>query len=227
MGAGPRVVDWNNDGKKDLVTGERYGYIYVFLNTGTDAAPVFSGTSPYDAQKLRVNGSVFDSGYNSMLFIVDWDNDGDLDLLCGDDAYGKVRLLRNTGTRSAPAFTSVTYIKNGGGDLSVGYRSAPVVVDWNGDGKKDLLVGEMYGSVYYFENKGTDAAPVFSGSSQLKANGTALNVSWDARPAVADWNNDGALDLIVGNYYGEVYLFLAVPKPHPAKVPSGSWALYE
>jgi len=227
MGAAPRVVDWNNDGKKDLITGDRNGYIYVFLNTGTDAAPVFSGSSPYDAQKLRVNGSTFDSGYNSMLFIVDWDNDGDLDVLCGDDAYGKVRLLRNTGTRSAPAFTSVTYIKNGGGDLSVGYRSAPVVVDWNGDGKKDLLVGEVYGNVYYFENKGTDAAPVFSGSSQLKANGTTLNVSWDARPAMADWNNDGTLDLIVGNGDGQVYVYLAVPKQRPARVPSASWALYE
>ena len=102
-----------------------------------------------------------------------------------------------------------------------------MVVDWNGDGKKDLIVGEMYGDVYYFENKGTDAAPVFSGSSQLKANGTTLNVLRDARPAVADWNNDGALDLIVGNYYGEIYLSLAVPKPHLTKVPSASWALYE
>jgi hypothetical protein len=32
----PQVVDWNNDGKPDVITGERAGYIDVFLNTTTD-----------------------------------------------------------------------------------------------------------------------------------------------------------------------------------------------
>lgn len=38
----PCVVDWNNDGKKDLVVGQfRNGAIRLYLNGGTDAAPVF------------------------------------------------------------------------------------------------------------------------------------------------------------------------------------------
>lgn len=39
----PEVVDWNNDGRKDLLVGQfTQGYIWLFLNEGTDAAPVFS-----------------------------------------------------------------------------------------------------------------------------------------------------------------------------------------
>lgn len=42
----PSVVDWNNDGAKDLVIGQfGYGYIQLYLNQGTDLNPVFNGGS--------------------------------------------------------------------------------------------------------------------------------------------------------------------------------------
>jgi len=42
----PCVIDWNNDNKKDLVIGQfGYGYIWLFLNQGTDLNPVFNGGS--------------------------------------------------------------------------------------------------------------------------------------------------------------------------------------
>ena len=42
----PTVVDWNNDGKKDLIVGEfDQGYIRLYLNQGTDSNPVFNGYS--------------------------------------------------------------------------------------------------------------------------------------------------------------------------------------
>lgn len=38
----PDVVDWNNDGKKDMVVGQfKPGGIQLYLNEGTDAKPVF------------------------------------------------------------------------------------------------------------------------------------------------------------------------------------------
>lgn len=40
----PFVVDWNNDGLKDLLVGQfTYGYIWLYLNQGTDLNPVFNG----------------------------------------------------------------------------------------------------------------------------------------------------------------------------------------
>jgi len=39
----PTVADWNNDGKKDLITGQFHqGRILLLLNRGTDANPVFT-----------------------------------------------------------------------------------------------------------------------------------------------------------------------------------------
>jgi hypothetical protein len=49
----PTVVDWNNDGLKDLLVGEfTQGYITLFLNQGTEINPVFNSGS-----KVQSNGS--------------------------------------------------------------------------------------------------------------------------------------------------------------------------
>lgn len=46
----------------------------------------------------------------------------------------------------------------------------PCVVDWNGDGKKDLLVGQFNdGCIRLFLNQGTDSAPVFSAGVEMVA----------------------------------------------------------
>jgi len=187
-------VDWNNDGRKDLITGERNGYIRIYVNTGTDAKPVFNGFS-----YLQVGGSTFDCGVTSMPEIVDWNNDGRKDVLCGDD-YGNVRLLLNVGSDASPVFASTRYIRNGAMNLDVGSRASVAVADWNLDGKKDLLVGETYGRIYYFENKGTDAGPVFNGYELLTAGGSTIDVGLYSRLDVVDWNNDGLEDIICGCY---------------------------
>ena len=208
MGSSPRVVDWNNDGRKDLVIGHRGGQVRLYLNTGSDATPAFSGYTD-----LQVGGSTFDCGETSVPWVVDWNNDGKKDLLVGED-YGRVLLLTNTGTDAAPSFSSSSYIQSGSGDLDAGDRAAPVAVDWNGDGAKDLLVGEDYGRIYYYENVGTDASPIFSSGALLSAGGSTLDVEFYARFDVADWNGDGALDIVSGGYYGNVAVFLQVlPEP--------------
>ena len=69
------------------------------------------------------------------------------------------------------------YIMDGTSDLRTPYWSVPFVYDWNGDGKKDLLVGHNhhgqnganYGYVSYFRNIGTDAIPAFHGSSYIQS----------------------------------------------------------
>lgn len=40
----PTVADWNNDGRKDLIVGQRQdGKVRLYLNRGTDEVPRFSG----------------------------------------------------------------------------------------------------------------------------------------------------------------------------------------
>jgi len=72
------------------------------------------------------------------------------------------------------------YVQDGSGDLDVTYFSTPTVFDWDNDGKNDLLVGQNYqtndlGYVSFYKNYGTNAAPIFNGSSLIQAcNNTCL-----------------------------------------------------
>ena len=186
-------MDWDNDGRKDLITGGRDGYVRIYLNTGTDADPAFSGYT-----NLQVGVTSWDAGYTSTPYIVDWNNDGKKDVICGEDS-GRIWLLINVGTDASPIFSGASYILNGATTLDVGSRCSPVAADWNNYGKKDLVVGEYSGTVYYFENIGTDAAPAFNGSVLLQAGGAVLDVEYYARIDVVDWDNDGVLDLMSGN----------------------------
>ncbi len=186
-------MDWNNDGKKDLITGEGSGHVRIYLNVNIDEKPVFNGYS-----LVEVRGVTFDAGTESSPFVVDWNNDGKKDLLVAE-AMGKVHLLINTGSNADPRFDQAEYLLDGSMYLDPGSESSPVAMDWNNDGKKDLLVAEAMGHVYYYENKGTDDAPVFNGWKRLWAGGGELNVK-DHFPNidVADWDNDGVPDLISG-----------------------------
>lgn len=68
------------------------------------------------------------------------------------------------------------YIQDGSSDLKANHWSAPLVYDWNDDGKKDLLVGNSYidenrrsyGYVNFYKNTGTDSAPSFSGHTLIQ-----------------------------------------------------------
>lgn len=134
--------------------------------------------------------------------VVDWNNDGLFDLLVGEHS-GKVNLLINGGTVSQPLFPAKEYIKDGFGDLKESMRCSPEVADWNGDGKKDLLVGEEFGHLYYYENKNTDALPVFNGKVEVMAGGRDFD-HWlycRTRIDVTDWDEDGVLDIIAGQGY--------------------------
>ena len=67
-----------------------------------------------------------------------------------------------------------TYLNDGANFLSVYGLSAPAVLDWNNDGKKDLLVGDSWGYLWLYLNQGTDAKPSFNGGSRLTSGGSAI-----------------------------------------------------
>ncbi|MFH2000292.1 MAG: VCBS repeat-containing protein [Planctomycetota bacterium] len=194
MGSSPRVVDWNNDGKKDLIVGEREGRIYLFINTGTHAAPVFAGST-----FIEVGGSTFDCGFNSMPVVVDWNEDGKKDLLCGEHD-GKIFLLINSNTDADPVFQTSTFIQDGMNDLDIGGRTSPDVVDWDRDGIKDIVAGETLGNIFFIRNVGTNENPAFHGYTLLEADGAVIDVDYNSRPFAVDWDNDGVQDLLCGCY---------------------------
>lgn len=199
-------MDFNNDGRLDLVAGDRYGAINYFTRLP-------NGTLTEEPD-IIANGSPINVVYNSAPQVVDWNEDGLLDLVIGNDASPeRIRLYLNSGTPSSYVFTTYSVLMRGGSPIQYS-RCNQNVVDLNLDGKKDLVIGEDYGYIYYLENEGTNANPVFNTAVQLEANGSPISFPsgyTDLKVWVDDWNEDGTPDLIVGNYQDSVHLYIAYP----------------
>ena len=109
----------------------------------------------------------------------------------------EIVFYKNTGTAAAPKFAAPAKLDLFKGQMIL--RAAPYVVDWDGDGKRDMLVGDDEGKLLFLRNTGTNVKPVFAAPEEIKLPG--LEGSIRARIAVVDWNNRGKLDLVVGTYY--------------------------
>jgi hypothetical protein len=142
------------------------------------------------------------------LHAADWDGDGRIDLLVGD-YNGACLLYRNEGKREA-VFGLPTEIRPEKSDEKetttsstsfAGGRPSPYLYDWDGDGKRDLLVGTEKGQVWFYRNEGKDHAPRFGKGTPLRAGGKEIKTGYRARIGVCDWNGDGVPDLLVGNCY--------------------------
>lgn len=144
----PFAVDWDGDGKLDLVVGNFSGTFYWFKGEGKGKfAPKPELIKSGDvALKIK--------GYHSDPFVIDWDGDGDLDLLSGSSEGGVQWAENRAGKGKTPDLKPFeSLIKPGNAalnwqpvhdnDIKGPMRATRVWVDdINGDGKLDLLVGD-------------------------------------------------------------------------------------
>jgi hypothetical protein len=157
--------------------------------------------------------------FGSWPAMVDWDNDGDLDLLVGGfDGTMFVRL--NEGTRSKPVLAATnTNVMVDDAELKVpDGHAAPAVADWDGDGLWDILAGSANGGVYWYRNTGTADAPAFgseqvlvpkhegSGYSEMRESGAEPQPGIRTQIAATDFNGDEKTDLLVGDFQSTITL---------------------
>jgi hypothetical protein len=132
----------------------------------------------------------------------------------------KVRVSNANGTAlSATAFTvtrpsasslfvgGAALTTNGSTTLDISDFSAPAVADVDGDGRLDLLVGDLYGNVRRFEQTtatGDQFAPVGTDNRLTTDGTTVLNAGFYVILAVTDLDGNGRLDLLAGNAAGNV-----------------------
>ncbi|HUG92944.1 MAG TPA: VCBS repeat-containing protein, partial [Planctomycetaceae bacterium] len=193
-------MDFDGDGRIDVLSGSWPGEIYLFRRTDDGfAAPEILK----DAEGEPIN-----VGSAAAAFAFDWDADGDLDLLVGT-IEGHVHLVPNEGTANAPAWGAATRLQAQGEDIEVGHGDAgPFVADWDGDGLPDLVVGAGSGEVIWYRNSGTREAPeletartlVSAGESRSPDDAETPRRGTRSKICVADYNADGRLDLLVGDF---------------------------
>ncbi len=188
----PAFGDLDGDGDQDMLLGGENGRLAYFKNTGSPTSPVFTMTTDF-----------FDSifvGVGAMPEIVDWDSDGDLDLLLGTGA-GKVEFWRNNGSTTNFALTKVSEIADQVKVIKLDQLAIPRAVDFNNDGKLDLILGEFdfngSANVLLYENIGSRFNPSLRLVTKRLLKRLVRTRPFTI-PLAHDWDGDGRKDIILG-----------------------------
>lgn len=250
----PVAIDWNKDGYADLVVGDEDGRVAFVKNTGKkkNGMPVFE--SPVYFQQKAGNVK---SGALATPVSVDWDNDGDEDIVTGNSA-GYITFIENKGGGASPVWAAPKFLKSDGKVIRVqagpngsiqgpcetkwGYTTLSVA-DWDGDGLKDLIVNSIWGKVEWYPNKGTAKSPNLGKSQPLKVawegnvpkpkwtwwnpQPTELAPQWRTTPFAVDWNKDGFMDLVMLDHEGYLAFFERFRKNNELLLKPGKRMFYK
>lgn len=197
-------MDLDGDGRADILSGSWPGEIYFFRRqAGGDfaAGVVLKGR---DGKPLNV-------GSASAAFAAPWGGSGKPDLIVGT-ILGEVWLIPNVSKGKELVFGTPRRLEAGGKPIRRGGDAAPVVADWDGDGRPDLIVGADDGSVIWYRNAGGADRPKLEAPRQLVGKSPAGWGGDDKRgprdwglrvkPCVFDWEGDGLPDLLLGDRCG-------------------------
>lgn len=216
---GGAAGDLNGDGRLDIITFDYVaGTVSLFESTSTGAGVIsFAAvvTLPVGSQTVRG-------------IIADFDGDGRLDIIAGDNAGNVVSVFRNRnngGSLTSGDFTSDFDILTGSG----GARR-PVAGDWDGDGHLDLAVGQNGPNpdvLTFFRNTGlgTPLSPASFATGQDIAFGDQV----EGIKAV-DFDLDGRHDIIAASYQASGNgntLWMARNSNVPGAILPGGFALHE
>lgn len=226
----PNFGDFDGDGDLDLLCGEFLDGFTYFENVGSRQTPRYA-----TGQRLKqADGSRLTMDLQMIVPVAfDWDKDGDLDLIVGDED-GRVAFVENVSPAQSnidgravearhrpPMFAAPRYFQQQADKLKCGALATPYGVDWDGDGDTDLVSGNSAGHIEIFENLSGPgiAAPRWSAPRRLLVAGQPLRIMAGAKgsvqgPAeakwgyttlnVADWDGDDLPDIAFNSILGRV-----------------------
>jgi hypothetical protein len=185
----PSVIDFNGDGIPDLISGSSDGYFHVFEGiimvgspyprwsveyigklTGQNGQPLSVGafSAPTIYAVTENRGKMVSGSYDGSIYIWDW--------------YGGLQFGGEPLIIQPPVGKSL---------------SAPDVVDWNGDGILDIIVGFECGAIY-----------LYNGADGYTPQRLLDTGERNAAPRAIDINGDGSLELIVGTHNGDILRYI-------------------
>lgn len=230
------AVDWDGDGDTDVIVGEEDGRVVLIEHRGglRDGLPDFAAPRYFqqEASNLKVGALATPSS-------VDWDGDGDEDLIAGDTA-GFLSFVENLDGGNPPMWAAPVRLSAGGSIIRIqagpngsiqgpceakwGY-TVPCVADWDGDGQLDILINNIWGKILWYRNTGTKGAPVLATAAPVQVTwrargrkpawnwwapkGRDLVTQWRTTPFATDLNGDGRMDLVMLDTEGYLAYFEA------------------
>jgi len=212
-------LDVNNDNIKDLIVSTNNGFncmndtnVLFYENTNATNNPDFNLV-----QSNFLQDGMIEVGEGAHPVFFDYNADGLLDIVVG--SYGLYQLnstpnhkaslwlYENIGTANTPAFKFITndYLGISSINLDISFnqpatRLTPTFGDIDGDGDEDLLIGDFFGNVHFFENTAGPGNP--SAFTLNTINYQNIDAGLYSAPQLIDLNRDSKLDLVIGERYG-------------------------
>lgn len=182
----PTAIDWDKDGDLDIIVGDEDGRVAFIENSGkftADHTPQFLPPMYYqqEADELKCGALATPVG-------VDWDGDGDIDIVSGNTA-GYLVFYENLSAPGVekPKWAVPKHLEAGGqiirpmagqngsiqgpAEAKWGYTTLSIA-DWDGDGLPDILMNSILGKVVWFKNIGTRKSPMLAAAQPVE-------VEWD------------------------------------------------
>lgn len=200
-----QFIDIDSDNDFDLFVLNSDGTFDFYLNTGSRFQPVF------ELQLSPPSGLSFKDWF----YFVDIDNDNDFDYFTANGSF--VSLYLNKGNPSSPNFILlIDTLKDINSQIIYAeFGSNPTLADIDSDGDYDFFFGNTAGTVTFYENIGSAEQFAFNFVTSFWQDiliiGTAKN-SENKHGASSieffDYENDGDLDLLWGDFFSNSLYFL-------------------